>query len=631
MKVYGNIVRGILFPIICLVVSGCGDKKLPTPKSSSKPEILSSNAAQDNPRKSIPIVQVSQSIEPSSAELKESEPPKQDAEQIMLILDSSGSMWGQIDGEPKRIIAQTALSTMIPKLSREVELGLVAYGHRRKGDCGDIELLQPPRKNSENAILEKVKTLKAIGKTPLSAAVERAADALSLQDAKTTIILITDGVETCGADPCALGKKLEANGIDFTAHVIGFGLTGNEGRQVSCLADETGGLFIEAQNAGELNDALGTVNDDIALETSSDVLGPATVTVGDKDIIAGSKFEAAWTGPKNTLDSLQVRSVDGAVKYSRTYIYSDEDNSPSAVRAPETAGTYILHYETRSGASLAFDEFAVVAATASVSAPDGEVVGNTRIEVTYTGPENEFDIIVIIDPNDPNQYLSRAYVTHDEEKRVRLSAPTNPGEYMVEYQTRDRKALATDSFTVVSPAAWIKAPDSPIIAGAKFQTEVSANAGDSDRLIILNPDNPRKPFDKGFITHAKNGVLTLMGPQNTGSYTLQYLTKEGEVLAEGTLSIVPPDPELSLENSRLTISERFNITLSGKHGEFDQVVVSNIGDAGKPLFKRYISQSKNGVLTLAAPKEAGNYSVQYRDREGNILNERPVSVIVSIP
>jgi Ca-activated chloride channel family protein len=87
--------------------------------------------------------------------------------------------------------------------------------------------------------------MKFLGKTPLTEAVRRAAAELKSTEEKATVILITDGIETCEADPCALGAELEASGVDFTAHVVGFGLTAEEeGKAVACLAENTGGKYI---------------------------------------------------------------------------------------------------------------------------------------------------------------------------------------------------------------------------------------------------------------------------------------------------------------------------------------------------------------------------------------------------
>ncbi|MCU0800532.1 MAG: VWA domain-containing protein [Rhodobacteraceae bacterium] len=176
----------------------------------------------------------------------------------IIVLDASGSMWGQIDGRAKLEIAREALAEVLGSLPAETELGLMAYGHRTAGDCGDIELVVPPAAGTGPAISQAAAGLNFLGKTPLTESVRQAALALRSSEEKATVILITDGIETCDADPCALGAELESTGVDFTAHVVGFGLSAEEGASVACLADNTGGVYIEASSASTLKDALQT-------------------------------------------------------------------------------------------------------------------------------------------------------------------------------------------------------------------------------------------------------------------------------------------------------------------------------------------------------------------------------------
>lgn len=178
------------------------------------------------------------------------------AGRTIIVLDASGSMWGQIDGKPKIEIARQSLRTVLQSLPADRELGLMAYGHRQKGSCEDIELVVPPAAGTAGAITAAADSIKALGKTPLTAAVRKAAEALKYTEEKATVILITDGRESCNADPCALGKELKAAGVDFIAHVVGFGLTAEEGRQVACLAENTGGKYIQATDAAGLEEAL---------------------------------------------------------------------------------------------------------------------------------------------------------------------------------------------------------------------------------------------------------------------------------------------------------------------------------------------------------------------------------------
>lgn len=178
------------------------------------------------------------------------------ADRAIIVLDASGSMWGQIDGKPKLEIARETLKKVLATIPADMELGLMAYGHRQKGSCEDIELVVSPAAGTAAAISAAVDNMKFLGKTPLSQAVKKAAEDLKYTEEKATVILVTDGLETCNADPCALGRELEQSGVDFTAHVVGFGLTEEEGKQVACLAENTGGKYLQASDAGALEDAL---------------------------------------------------------------------------------------------------------------------------------------------------------------------------------------------------------------------------------------------------------------------------------------------------------------------------------------------------------------------------------------
>ncbi|PAQ02849.1 VWA domain-containing protein [Mesorhizobium mediterraneum] len=178
------------------------------------------------------------------------------ADRVVIVLDASGSMWAQIDGKPKLEIARESLRSVLQSVPADKEIGFMAYGHREKGSCEDIELIVPPQAGSAGAVSAAADSLKFIGKTPLTSAVKQAAEALKYAEDKATVILITDGLETCNGDPCALGKELKAAGVDFTVDVVGFGLTADEGRQVACLADNTGGKYIQASDEQALQNAL---------------------------------------------------------------------------------------------------------------------------------------------------------------------------------------------------------------------------------------------------------------------------------------------------------------------------------------------------------------------------------------
>ena len=223
-------------------------------------------------------------------------------DKAILVLDGSGSMWGQIDSKPKIQIAQKVIAELLDGWSPNVELGVIAYGHREKGNCSDIETLVAIGLVDAAAINATISNLNPKGKTPLTDAVRLAAKELRSEEEKATIILVSDGLETCEADPCAVSSELEAAGIDFTVHVIGFGTTPEENQQLQCLADNTGGQFLGANNAMELQEAMA--------ETVELVAKPKPVE--PIELVIKGKPEPAKT--KTTV--VKVSSQTGVIKYT---------------------------------------------------------------------------------------------------------------------------------------------------------------------------------------------------------------------------------------------------------------------------------------------------------------------------
>ncbi len=209
---------------------------------------------------------------------------------VIIVLDASGSMWGQIDGKAKIVIAREVIRELVKDWDPNIHLGLTAYGHRRKGDCKDIQTLIPVGPLDAKSVIGAVNRLKPKGKTPLSLAVKRAAEELKYTEEKATVILITDGKETCRLDPCALGTQLEEAGVDFTTHVIGFNVSQAEQAGLRCLAKNTGGEFLAAENASGLHDALETTVTKVQQEAKKVVVpSPPKQTAGVKP---GHRFSA---------------------------------------------------------------------------------------------------------------------------------------------------------------------------------------------------------------------------------------------------------------------------------------------------------------------------------------------------
>ena len=230
--------------------------------------------------------------------------PAAAAQRAIIVLDASGSMWAQIDGKSRIEIARDTLGQVLAGVPAELELGFMAYGHRTKGDCTDIEMLVDPEAGTTDRIVSAAMSLNPRGKTPLSEAVRQAAEKLQYTEDKATVVLITDGIETCNADPCALASELEAAGVDFTVNVVGFGLSEADGAKVQCLADNTGGIYIGADDENGLKDAIDVAVNDLPPpeptpppeeEPASDItFDPTAILAEGEDPMVEGDGSVAW-------------------------------------------------------------------------------------------------------------------------------------------------------------------------------------------------------------------------------------------------------------------------------------------------------------------------------------------------
>ncbi|MCP4147278.1 MAG: VWA domain-containing protein [bacterium] len=183
---------------------------------------------------------------------------------IQLILDASGSMNGRLSsGEAKIDAAKKAVKTVMEQLPGHITLAFRAYGHqshRSKKDCKDTQLLVPFTGVTaiKQQVIDEAQKLKARGYTPITYVLTLAAKDFPVdKPGEKTIILVSDGKETCEGDPCALADSLAASGAKITVHTVGFGVDSATRGQLECIANVTGGKYFDAGNTRELSQVLG--------------------------------------------------------------------------------------------------------------------------------------------------------------------------------------------------------------------------------------------------------------------------------------------------------------------------------------------------------------------------------------
>jgi Ca-activated chloride channel homolog len=369
-----------------------------------------------------------------------------DAPRTIIVMDGSGSMWGQIDGRAKLEIARETVATVLSTLPAEQELGLLAYGHREKGNCSDIELIVPPAAGTGAEIAAQVAKMRFLGKTPLSQAVREAAEALRYGEEAATVVLVTDGLESCDADPCALGRELEASGLAFTAHVIGLGLSGAEGAEVACLATETGGQYLSASNAAGLAEALAATvaaklppPQPAPIPEPKPALPEASLTAPES-APAGSVLRVDFAGPHEEYD--YIRILDTAGEWLAEA--SVEAEPFVEIRLPFVTGPHEVVYMLQSGEFLARRPLTLTEAPVSITAPEIAQVG-TEVTIVWEGPDADYDNIQLYRLSDDER------ITYDylgDSNALTFTMPEEPGLYEFRYKFRDAEVIYTRPITV---------------------------------------------------------------------------------------------------------------------------------------------------------------------------------------
>ena len=156
--------------------------------------------------------------------------------------------------------ARRALYRVLPQVARSRRIGLITYGPGPFERC-NVKLNLRPTPNAAERILSTVRSLQPAGRTPLTTAVEDAANVLDFRNRPGVVVLVTDGEETCSRSPCALARNLHAVAKALTIHVIAYrleiGWDGQQGRlETKCLSDYTSGLYVPVSSEEELVAAL---------------------------------------------------------------------------------------------------------------------------------------------------------------------------------------------------------------------------------------------------------------------------------------------------------------------------------------------------------------------------------------
>lgn len=162
------------------------------------------------------------------------------ATRILFVFDASKSMVAKHENSSRMDGAKNLFYRFIDSLSKDktMQFALRMYGHTVKyppGDCRDSRLVVPFAPNNTTLIKQKVSEAKPTGITPIEHSLTESANDFKDNKTNNIVILITDGIEECGGDPCKARQKLMEKGIVFKPFIIGIGLSPEQIKTFECV------------------------------------------------------------------------------------------------------------------------------------------------------------------------------------------------------------------------------------------------------------------------------------------------------------------------------------------------------------------------------------------------------------
>ena len=403
---------------------------------------------------------------------------------ILFVFDASQSMAGYWESDQKINIARNFLNEIVDSLQqlKNVQMALRVYGHQSPvppQDCDDTKLEVPFNVNNALQIKQKLKYLIPKGTTPIAFSLEKAAgDFTPCSECRNIIILITDGIEACEGDPCAVSRKLQNFGIVLKPFIIGIGIDPEFKKSFDCV-----GYYYNAANEKKFREVLKIV--------ITQVLNTTTAQVNLLDI----KGKPTETDVNMTF----YDAASGKMKNNIIHTINHRGNPDTLYLDPLVTYRIVIHTLP----PIIIDTAVVTAGKHTIiaaNAPQG------YLELTSPGRIEFSNLQAIIRENGKMETLNFQKINEKEKYIV--------GKYDIEIPTLPKIHLE-DTEILQSHTTFVEIPRPGIVTFLSYTSgfgSVYIDKGeDMEWIINLNPDQ-------------KNQSLVIL----PGDYTVVYRSRSSK-------------------------------------------------------------------------------------------------------
>lgn len=516
---------------------------------------------------------------------------------IMVLFDSSGSMWGNIQGSraPKFEIARDALRTALDANAASADTvlksGLVVFGR----SCSIADVSTPPAAQSSGALLAPLDRLNPKGKGPITLALARAAQILP-PDAQSTLILVHDGPDNCNTDPCAQAAELSRSHPRLTAHLVSIGIDAADLPKTSCIADSLRGSVFAASDAAGLEEAIGQAVKLAMLDAPS---ATAKKTPAEKQEKSAKPANEDETGPSRLILSATLGNagtpIDGPVRWQVRKAGEDDASPPlldvaeARFTVPLEPGEYLV--DARYGLATATSQVTIAkeGATRKAIAFDAGAVQLGTVDLAGSAPAASpavGDIIVTVSPAaEGGSDTAGAPIALRAGANRELILPS--GEYWVTAQRGSAREVTKVSVEAgsrqkISPLSRYGTVDISVAGPQTAQAVDPASSSDGKIVITIYVDDPDNPSGRREVRRSASPSASFMLPAGTyyvnaraGSASAQKLIAVG---AGGRVNA-----SLDLDVASLRVTTSVDPEISGNDLEVLYRVSRRLGETESPI------------------------------------------------
>jgi Ca-activated chloride channel family protein len=542
---------------------------------------------------------------------------------VALVLDASGSMYNRLDDGRYRIdAAKSVLQGLVSGLPADdrLNVGLRVYGARLlaldDGACQDSHLEVPVDGLRRDALLGVLDATVARGATPIVHSLALTVDDLPPAGDRR-VVLVTDGLESCGGDLDAVAERYRTLGIDL--RIVGLDLDAD-----AAAAFEDVAAFANAASAVELGLALDEAVG--VADTASTVAVEARVTRDGVPTSEGATiaFVDPVTGQRVRLEPIGPGRYGAALEpgtYAAELIDAFADDRTAVITglvvAPDDEPVFTFELAPEVEVALEVDP--------------AEPMAGTSVTVDYGGGPDDASGLVVLAPAGAADAtrLDLAYVSGGSGS-LALATPDVPGTFEARYlldlpEGGYRVVGRSASFATAAATAVLRAP-AQVPAGTTFEVDWEGPAGAGDRIEIHRAGVSASAAVGSVRTFTRPAALR--APAATGAYELRYVTGgSGSVLATAALEVIEAVVTLDVP-TEVSAGSIVTVGVSGAVGPRDAIVLVRAGAPDEGAERIGPPQRIYGAsVGFRAPDEPGAYEVRYiAGADGRIAQRVALSV-----